>query len=60
MEQIVIHRRKNERKAKRTSVVVTPQTYIKIYELAQETGLTVEAIVDRLLMEALQYVKIED
>ena len=60
MAEIVIKRQAKERKPKRTSVIVSPQTYISVYELAQNTGITMESLVDRLLSEALKLVKIED
>ena len=57
---IVIKKQNKERRAKRASVVVQPQTYIKVYETAQLAGMSVEKLVDILLTDALQRVKIEE
>lgn len=57
---IVIKKQDKERRPKRASVVVQPQTYIKVYETAQLAGISVEKLVDILLTDALQRVKIEE
>ena len=59
MEKIIIKKQEPTRKAKRTSVVVKPETYVKIYELAHEVNQPVETIVDLLLTEALKNVEIQ-
>ena len=58
MEKIVLKKVKEERKPKRTSVVIKPETYVKIYELAHEVNITVESLVDLLLNEALNSVEV--
>ena len=60
MDKIVLKKVKEERKPKRTSVVVKPDTYVKVYELAHEVNMTVESLVDLLLNKALENVVIED
>lgn len=60
MTEIIIKKEKRTTKAKRSSVVVSPETYIKVYTLAQETGLSVEKLVDVLLTEAMKIVKVVD
>ena len=60
MSEIVLKRETKNRKPKRTSVIVSPDTYIAVYQLAHEVGITVEQLVDRLLTEALKEVRIED
>ena len=44
----------------RTSVVIKPETYVKIYELAHEVNITVESLVDLLLNEALNSVEVTE
>ena len=60
MEEIILKRQEKSRKPKRTSVVVSPNTYVKVYTLSQDLGMTMEALVDTLLVEALKRVKIEE
>ena len=60
MEKIVLKRQSSDKKPKRSSVVVKPETYIKVYALAQELNMTVETLVDTLLREALNAVEIEE
>ena len=60
MEKIVIQKDNTKKRPKRTSVVVSPETYVKVYELAHETGWTVEAVVELLLSEALKCVEVQD
>ena len=60
MEKIVLKKVKEERKTKRTSVVIKPETYVKIYELAHEVNITVESLVDLLLNEALNSVEVTE
>ena len=60
MGEIVLKKKANARKPKRTSVIVSPETYVRVYGLAHEVGITVEALVDRLLTEALSQVRIEE
>lgn len=60
MDQIILKREEKARKPKRTAVVVSPETYIRVFALAHETGITVERLVDTLLTEALKHVKVED
>ena len=60
MEKIVLKRQNNEKKPKRTSVVVKPTTYVRVYALAQELNMSMEALVDTLLREALDAVEIEE
>ena len=60
MEEIIIKRVAKKGKAKRSSVVVSPETYIKVYETAQNAGISVEQLVDMLLTDALKRVKIVD
>ena len=60
MEKIVLKKVKEERKPKRTSVVIKPKTYVKIYELAHEVNITVESLVDLLLNEALNSVEVTE
>ncbi len=60
MQEIIIKRCKAERKPKRSSVVVSPETYIRVYTLAQDVGMPMEKLVDLLLREALDQVKVED
>lgn len=60
MNEIIIKKEKRTTKAKRSSVVVSPETYVKVYMMAQETGYSVEKLVDLLLTEAMKLVKIVD
>ena len=60
MEKIVLKKVKEERKPKRTSVAIKPETYVKIYELAHEVNITVESLVDLLLNEALNSVEVTE
>ena len=60
MEKIVLKKVKEERKPKRTSVVIKQETYVKIYELAHEVNITVESLVDLLLNEALNSVEVTE
>ena len=60
MEKNSIKKVKEERKPKRTSVVIKPETYVKIYELAHEVNITVESLVDLLLNEALNSVEVTE
>lgn len=60
MEKITLKRKPHDRKPKRASVVVSPETYIRVYELANTVNMTVEKLVDLLLTEALNAVEIED
>lgn len=60
MDKIVLKKVKEERKPKRTSVVVKPDTYVKVYKLAHEVNMSVESLVDLLLNKALENVVIED
>ena len=60
MEKIVLKKVKEERKPKRASVVIKPETYVKIYELAHEVNITVESLVDLLLNEALNSVEVTE
>lgn len=60
MEKIVLKKVKEKRKPKRTSVVIKPETYVKIYELAHEVNITVESLVDLLLNEALNSVEVTE
>ena len=60
MEKIILKKVKEERKTKRTSVVIKPETYVKIYELAHEVNITVESLVDLLLNEALNSLEVTE
>lgn len=60
MEKIVLKRTAQNKKPRRAAVVVSPETYIRIYEMANNVNMTVEALVDRLLIEAMAAVEIED
>ena len=60
MEKIVLKKNNKGRKPKRSSVVVSPKTYIRVYTLAQELSIPVEQLVDTLLIEALDAVEIID
>lgn len=60
MEKIILKRKPQEAPKKRSSVVVKPETYMQVYQLAHECGMTVENLVDTLLQEALKSVEIED
>ena len=60
MEKIILKKVKEERKPKRASVVIKPDTYVKIYELAHEVNMTVESLVDLLLNEALNSVEVTE
>lgn len=60
MDKIVLKRTASNKKPKRTSVVVSPNTYIRVYELAHDVNMTMEALVDKLLTEALDAVEIEE
>lgn len=60
MEEIVLRRSAKTRKPKRSSVAISPDTYISIYGLAQDAGITVEKLVDTLLKAALANVKVVD
>lgn len=60
MEKIILKRNPVTKRAKRSSVVVSPNTYVRIYELANEVNMTVESLVDKLLTEALDAVEIDD
>lgn len=59
MEKIILKRNPVTKRAKRSSVVVSPNTYVRIYELANEVNMTVESLVDKLLTEALNAVEID-
>lgn len=59
MKEIVIQKSQaNEKKPKRSAVVVSPNTYIRVFELAHEIGIPIEKLVDKLLTEALDAVKV--
>lgn len=60
MEKIVLKRNERNKKPRRAAVVVSPETYIRIYELTNNVNMTMEALVDRLLIEAMPAVEIED
>lgn len=60
MDKIILKRTQTNKKPKRSAVVVSPQTYIRVYELANEVNMTMEALVDKLLTEALDAVEIAD
>ena len=60
MDKIVLKKVKKEAPRKRSTVVVQPETYMKIYQLAHECGMTIEGLVDMLLNEALKNVEVED
>ena len=60
MGEIILKREKKIGKAKRSSVVVSPDTYVRVYQTAQDAGISVERLVDFLLTEALKQVKIVD
>ena len=60
MDKIIIQRKKTEAPKKRSSVVVKPETYMQIYTLAHECGITIESLVDTLLQEAMKAVEITD
>ena len=60
MEEIILKRSEKQRKPKRSSVTVKPATYIKVYETAQDVGITVESLVDLLLTKALEHTKVVD
>lgn len=60
MEKIIIKKQAQKGRMKRTSVVVKPETYVKVYELAHEVNQPVETIVDLLLTEALKHVEIQN
>lgn len=58
MGEIILKSKAGRRKPKRSSVVVSPETYIAVYNLAHEIDWTIEELVDTLLKEALPQVKI--
>lgn len=60
MEEIILKRSEKQRKPKRSAVAVKPATYIKVYETAQDAGITVESLVDLLLTKALEHTKVVD
>ena len=60
MEKIILKKVKTEPPKKRSSVVVKPETYMEIYKLAHECGMTIESLVDMLLTEALKAVELEE
>ena len=60
MDKIVLQRKKQEPPKKRSSVVIKPETYVQIYTLAHECGMTIESLVDTLLQEALKAVEISE
>lgn len=60
MEKIVLKRQNSNKKPRRSAVIVKPETYIKVYALAQEVNMPVESVVDTLLQEALNAVEVEE
>lgn len=60
MEKIILKRVPVDKKPKRSSVVVSPETYVRVYELAHDLNMSMEALVDKLLTEALAAVEISD
>ena len=60
MEKIVLKRQSIDIKPRRSSVVVKPETYVKVYTLARELNMPMETLVDTLLREALNAVEIEE
>lgn len=60
MEKIILKKVKQEAPKKRSSVVVKPETYMKVYTLAHECGMTIENLVDLLLQEAIKAVEIKE
>ncbi len=60
MDQIVLKRSETRRKPKRASVVIKPETYVRVYDLAHDIGMTVETLVDTLLKAALDSVVVTD
>ena len=44
---------------RRATVVVKPETYMKISELSFESNTPVETLVNTLLVEALKYVEVK-
>ena len=60
MDKIILKRVAPTTKRKRSSVVVSPDTYVRVYQLAQEVNMSVESLVDKLLTEALNSVEVVD
>lgn len=60
MEKIILKRTPLEKKNKRSAVVIQPETYIKVYELAHNINMPIEKLVDLLLTKALDAVEVED
>lgn len=59
MEKIVIKKQDVKSRNRRATVVVKPETYMKISELSFETNTPVETLVNTLLTEALKYVEVK-
>lgn len=60
MNKIILKKIEQKAPKKRSSVVIKPETYMQIYQLAHECGMTIENLVDTLLKEALKIVEIEE
>ena len=60
MEKIVIKKTETKAKARRATVVVKPEIYKRIYDIALETNQPIETITNILLEAALEDVEISD
>ena len=60
MDKIKLKRVPLEKKNKRSSVVIKPETYMRVYELAHEVNMPIEGLVDLLLTKALENVEVTD
>ena len=60
MEKIVIKKTETKIKTRRATVVVKPETYKRIYDIALETNQPIETITNILLEAALENVEISD
>lgn len=60
MEKIVIKKTGTKIKARRATVVVKPEIYKRIYDIALETNQPIETITNILLEAALENVEISD
>ena len=61
MDKIIIAKQPSNRKSnRRATVVIKPDTYMKICDIAFRTNVPIETITQTLLEEALKYVEIEE
>lgn len=60
MDKIIIKKQETKSKTRRATVVVKPETYKRIYDIAIETNQPVETITNILLEAALDNVEITD